>query len=60
MFPTRDDLGGDEFFVAAGAAASLRCICGSIENLHIYQHFASGSNPETTNLAVPEYMPFTQ
>jgi len=58
MFPSRDALGGDEFFVAAGAAARLRLECNSIESLHVYQHFASGSNPETRSLAVPEHRTF--
>ncbi len=58
MFPTRDALGGDEFFVAAGAAEAFRLECESIENLHVYQHFASNSNPESRNLPVPVYLPF--
>jgi len=58
MFPTRDALGGDEFFVAAGAAAKFRLACASIESLHVYQHFASGSNPEARNIAVPEHRMF--
>lgn len=58
MFPSRDALGGDEFFVAAGAAARIRLECGSIESLHVYQHFASGSNPEARAIAVPEHRTF--
>jgi hypothetical protein len=58
MFPTRDSPGGDEFFVAVGAARQVRLACASIEELHIYQHFASASNPETRRLKVPEYQTF--
>jgi len=58
MFPTRDDLGGDEFFVAAGAASEFRVQCNSMEKLSFYQHFASGSNPESTSLKIPEYKTF--
>jgi hypothetical protein len=58
MFSTRDEIGGDEFFVAAPAAGKIRVRCASLENLSVYQHFASGSNPETTRLAVPEYLAF--
>ena len=60
MFPTRDVLGGDEFFVAAEAAAGFRLVCESIEGLSVYQHFASDSNPETRDLSVPEFDPFAQ
>ena len=58
MFATRDDLGGDEVFVAAGAARELAIRCRGIEDMRVYQHFASNSNPETRSLAVPEYSPF--
>ena len=58
MFPSRDALGGDEFFVAAGAASRFRLECGSVESMHVYQHFASSSNPETRSLAVPEHLTF--
>jgi hypothetical protein len=56
MFPTRDSLGGDEFFVAAGTR--VRFTCASIEELHMYQHFPSGANPETRTLKIPENLPF--
>jgi hypothetical protein len=58
MFPTRDAPGGDEFFVAAGAAARLRLECGSVEALHIYQHFASDSNPQACAVSIPEHRAF--
>ena len=58
IYPTRDDLGGDEFFVAATAAGNLRVSCESMEKLNFHQHFASNSNPETTTLSVPEYLAF--
>ena len=50
MYPTRDDLGGDEVFIAAGAAAKLQVACHSIEQLSFYQHFASNSNPAAMSL----------
>jgi hypothetical protein len=53
FFPTRDDPGGDEVFVAAGAAAELEVEAESVERLSFYQHFASDSNPEAATLAVP-------
>jgi len=58
MYPSRDDIGGDEFFVAAGAASGLTVECGSMEDLSLYQHFASGSNPEAASLNIPEYITF--
>jgi len=58
MYPTRNDLGGDEIFVAKDAAAKLIVRCNSIERLSIYQHFASNSNPEGTSLEIPEYFRF--
>jgi hypothetical protein len=58
MFPSRDSLGGDEFFVASDAARQLQLECASVEELHVYQHFASGSNPEARSLKIPEYRPF--
>ncbi len=60
MFPDRDSLGGDEFFVAADAARSFRVSCRSMERLAFYQHFASGSNPESRRLRVPEYVAFAR
>jgi len=59
MFPTRDAPGGDEFFVAAGAASRLRFACASIEQMAIYQHFASGCNPQAVSLGIPEYRSFS-
>jgi hypothetical protein len=58
MFPTRDAIGGDEVFVAAGAAAGFQVSCESMEALHLYQHFASDSNPEARALEVPRYLAF--
>lgn len=58
LFPDRDTLGGDEFFVSAAAAKTLSAHCQSIERMAVYQHFASDSNPETRTLAAPEYVPF--
>ena len=60
LYPTRDDLGGDEFFVAASAAGKVRVSCDSMEQLTFHQHFASNSNPEATTLTVPEYLAFPQ
>jgi hypothetical protein len=53
VFPDRDTAGGDEFFVAACAASELTICCESMEDLKIYQHFASGTNPEAANCAIP-------
>lgn len=58
MFSTREEVGGDEFFVAAPAARKVRVRCDSLENLSLYQHFASGSNPESARLPIPEYLAF--
>jgi hypothetical protein len=58
LYPDRDAMGSDEFFVAAGAAASLEMAAASEETLSVYQHFASGSNPEARSLPVPEWVPF--
>lgn len=58
IYHTRTQMGGDECFVAAGAAARLRLSCASVEGLSLYQHFASGSNPESGSLRVPEYFSF--
>lgn len=58
IFPNRYTLGGDEFFVTASAAKELRITCNSIENLSLYQHFSSETNPESTSLAIPEFIPF--
>jgi hypothetical protein len=58
LFSTRDEIGGDEFFVAAPAAGKTRVRCASLEALSLYQHFASDSNPEATCLAIPEYLAF--
>ena len=58
MYPDRDSLGGDEFFVAPAAARSFRISCRSMERMAVYQHFASGSNPETRTLRVPEHVTF--
>jgi len=54
MFPTRDDLGGDEIFVSKDAASKLIVNCRSLERLSLYQHFASNSNPEATKIDIPE------
>ena len=58
MFSDRDTLGGDELFVAAGAAQRFSVHCQSIEPTAMYQHFASGSNPETRTLETAEYAAF--
>ncbi len=58
LYPTRDDLGGDEFFVSAPAAGKVKVSCESMEQLTFHQHFASNSNPESTTLPVPEYLAF--
>ena len=58
MFPTRDHIGGDEVFIAAGAAGRVKVECKSLEDLSIYQHFASSSNPEAGRIAIPDYEPF--
>ncbi|MDR3710413.1 MAG: hypothetical protein P4L33_19110 [Capsulimonadaceae bacterium] len=49
-FPSRDFVGRDEIFVAASAAGKLRLECASAEDLALYQHFASGANPEASSL----------
>lgn len=58
VYPDRDTLGGDEFFVSASAASSLQAACESLDCLTFHQHFASNSNPEATKLPVPEYFTF--
>ena len=58
IYPTRDDMGGDEFFVAACAASKLKVECASMERLSFYQHFASGSNPDAGRLQVPHHSIF--
>ena len=60
MFSDRDDVGGDEFFVAEGAAGKVSLFCESLEPMAVYQHFASASNPETGSLEMPEYTPFRE
>ena len=54
-FPTRDFISGDEIFVAASAAGKVRIECSSRENIAMYQHFASGANPEAATLDIPEW-----
>ena len=56
MFETRDDAFADEFFVAAAAASQFKVECSGNEPLAFYQHFASGSNPDTSTVKVPEYL----
>lgn len=53
FFTDREALGGDELFVAAGAAARMAVRCDSIEDLRFYQHFASGSNPQAATIDIP-------
>ena len=60
IFPTREDLGGDEFFVAASAAGKVNVSCASMEKLTFHQHFASNSNQEATSLPVPQYLTFPE
>ena len=59
IFHTRTQMGGDEVFVAACAAKSVEAHCRSVEDLSLYQHFASGANPESGSLRVPDYVPFS-
>lgn len=54
MFETREDCFADEFFVAANAAANLKVIGKTAEPLVFYQHFASNSNPDSTNITIPK------
>lgn len=54
IFPTRDDLGGDEILVSKDAASKLVVHCKSLERLSMYQHFASDSNPDATSIDIPE------
>lgn len=58
LYPDRDTVYEDELFVAASAAASFAIAAAGEEPLRLYQHFASGSNPEAGSLAVPEWIPF--
>jgi hypothetical protein len=58
IFPDRDAIAGDELFVAAPAAGSVVIACQGEEDLRVYQHFASGSNPRACSLERPEHMPF--
>jgi hypothetical protein len=58
LYPDRDTLAGDEFFVAAGSAARFTLACGGLDDLRVYQHFASGANADAGALPVPEYLPF--
>jgi hypothetical protein len=60
LYRTREELGGDEFFVAASAAGKVKVSCASMEKLTFHQHFASNSNPEATSLTVPEYFVFPE
>jgi hypothetical protein len=58
IYHTRTQMGGDEVFVAACASGNLEVQCESIEDLSFYQHFASGSNPESGSLRMSPYLPF--
>ena len=58
LYHRRDDVGADEVFVSAAAAADLQVRCLSTERLSFYQHFASRSNPDSTRLEIPEYRPW--
>ncbi len=58
MYETRTELGADELFVSAAAAKSIEVTCRSAEPLSFCQHFASGSNPESGRLSVPEFLTF--
>lgn len=60
MFRHRQDLGGDEIFVAASAADQLIVEGNSLEDLLLYQHFASGSNPAAGRLQIPAYRRFAE
>lgn len=52
FFPSRSTLGGDEIFISKGAASQLIFQTKSLEDLSIYQHFASQSNPESTKIPI--------
>ena len=54
-YPSRSTLGGDEVFISKEAASQLIFQTKSIEDLSIYQHFASQSNPESTGILIPHY-----
>lgn len=58
MYDRRDQIGGDEVFLAKDAAKKFEVTCESCEPLTFCQHFASNSNPESTKIEVPEYLPF--
>lgn len=55
IYANRRQLGGDEIFVAAGAAANLEVSCRSYEDLSFYQHFASGAHPEAGSIPIPVF-----
>jgi len=58
MYDTRDECYADEAFVSASAARAFSAQCESREPLAFYQHFASGSNPESAALGTGEYFRF--
>jgi hypothetical protein len=51
LFYDREELGADEVFVSAPAAARLHVRSASVERLSLYQHFASGTNPDAQSLS---------
>ena len=52
MFETREDCFADEFFVAYGASKNLNIESKTAEPLTFYQHFASGSNPDSATISL--------
>jgi len=54
FFPFRSTLGGDEVFISYEAASHLIFKTQSLEDLSVYQHFASQSNPEAASLPIPQ------
>jgi len=58
IYHSRTQIGADECFVAAGAARRLSVHCASAEDLSLYQHFASDSNSDATELDIPEFLLF--
>ena len=50
IYHSRNEVGADELFVAAGAARKLVIESQGHEQLSFYQHFASDSNPQAASL----------
>jgi len=60
LFRHKEQIGGDELFISALAAQNLQVTNSSSETLSFYQHFASNTDPESTQLAIPDYLPFEE